>query len=333
MVNQWKVVQFGLGPIGIEAAKLVMKKNNLQLVGGVDIAPEKVGRDLGELLNLNQNLNLQVSNDPANLFAEVKPDVVLHCTGSFLNRVEEQLRLCIEAGVSVVSSCEELFYPYHRDAAFCERIHAAAKHHDVTVMATGVNPGFSMDALALAMTSVCTEVEKIQVTRIVDASKRRQPLQKKVGAGLNADDFRKLVNDGKLGHIGLVESLLAVADKLEFDLDEVQESIDPKISDRTVETPYLKVSAGEVAGILHVARGLKNGDERIKLELQMYVGADEPMDCVQIEGNPPIHLKVAGGIFGDSATIARMVNAAPVVAEGAPGLKTVLDLPMPFCIR
>ena len=328
-----RVVQYGLGPIGIEAAKLTLQKKSLQLVGGIDIDPNKVGRDLGEVLNLNRKLGSLVSANAEEVFTQTRPDVVLHSTASFLNRVEEQLRMCCRAKASVVSSCEELFYPYHRDADFSRRVDELAREHGVTVMATGVNPGFSMDALPLAMTSVCTRVEKVFATRIVDASKRRLPLQKKIGAGLQPEDFRTLVAQGKLGHIGLVESLQAVADRLGFALDKIEETIDPKIAVMAVRTPYVEVKIGQVAGILHVAKGMRGGDDIIKLELQMFVGAPNPVDTVLVVGEPPIELQVAGGIFGDAATIARMVNAIPVVQRAQPGLFTAMDLPMPFCVK
>lgn len=332
MTNSIKVVHYGLGPIGIEAAKLALQKKSLQLVGGIDIDPTKVGHDLGDVLNLERKLGVLVSDDAEKVLSQTRPEVVLHATASFLNRVEEQLQMCCRAKAAVVSSCEELFYPFRRDPNFCQRVDDLAKKHGVAIMATGVNPGFSMDVLPLAMTSVCRRVEKVFATRIVDASKRRLPLQKKIGAGLQPEEFRQLVSLGKLGHIGLVESLHAVADRLGLKLDDITETIEPKIAAAGVRTPYLEVKSGQVAGILHTARGLKNGEEIIKLELRMYVGADNPVDSVRIVGDPPIELNVAGGIFGDSATIARMVNAIPVVHRAAPGLFTAMDLPMPHCI-
>lgn len=330
MENEIKIVQYGLGPIGVAAAKLIIQKKSLKLLGGIDIDPAKVGLDLGEVLNLDHKLETVVSNDPTTLLAEYKPDLVLHSTGSFLNKIKDQLEICIKSKASVISSCEELFYPYYRHVNFCKWIDLLAKDRGVTVLGTGVNPGFSMDVLTLCMTSVCSDVKKITATRIVDASKRRLPLQKKIGAGLKSEEFRKLVQEGKLGHIGLVESLVAVTNSLRWDIDNVKETIDPKIADRSIETPYLKVEPGEVAGILHVAKGLRNGEELINLELQMFVGAEEQLDSICIEGVPPIHLKIEGGIFGDTATIARMVNAIPTVINAQPGLKTAMDLPMQF---
>lgn len=332
MENPIKIVQYGLGPIGIAAAKLVFQKRGLNLVGGIDIDPAKAGLDLGDVLNLNHKLGTKVSNTPALLLSKTKPDVVLHATSSFLHEVEEQLETCIQSKASVISSCEELFYPYNRDSEFSKRIDKLAKAHGVTVLGTGVNPGFTMDVLVLSLTSVCADIKKIIATRIVDASKRRLPLQKKIGAGLQPYEFRKLVQEGKLGHIGLIESLVAVADSLKWELDEIKETIDPKIADKTIITSYLKVEPGEVTGIFHIARGLKNGKELIKLELQMMVGAEEQWDQIMIEGDPSIHLKIEGGIFGDTATIARMVNAIPIVLKAEPGLKTAVELPITFYI-
>lgn len=328
MASQLKVVQYGLGPIGIDAAKLVLQKKGLGLVGAIDIDPEIVGIDLGSVLGLDTKLNIAVSNDPKKVLQETQPDIVLHSTGSFLNKVEDQLQLCLRAGASVISSCEELFYPYRRNSEFCSQIDQMAKENGVTVVGTGVNPGFSLDVLVLAGTSVCTHIKKIAATRVSDAAKRRLPLQKKVGAGLNPDEFRDLVKKGKLGHIGLVESLYAVVHKMGFEFDEVREAIDPKIATRKVKTRYLSVEPGQVTGILHVAQALKDSEELVRLELQMYVGADDERDSVLIDGEPPLRLNVEGGIFGDKATIARMVNAIPVVYNAQPGLKTVLDLPL-----
>ncbi len=327
-----RVVQFGLGPIGTAVARLVLTKRNLELVGGIDIDPAKVDVDLGEVLSLNRTLGTRVSNDAAKILEVNKPDIVLHSTTSFLNGIEDQLEMCIKSKASVVSSCEELFFPFKRSPEFSKRIDELARQHGVTVLGTGVNPGFSMDVLVLAMSSVCAHVKRISATRVVDASKRRLPLQRKIGAGLKPDQFRMLAREGKLGHIGLVESLTAVATKLGFEIDEIEESVEPRIADEIVETPFLKVDAGQVAGILHVARGLEDGQERIKLELHMFVGAREQWDDINIEGEPPIRLKIHGGIFGDTATVARMVNAIPIVCESKPGLMTAVDLPMPFCI-
>jgi 4-hydroxy-tetrahydrodipicolinate reductase len=329
-MNRIRVAQFGLGPIGQACVKVLMQKPGVELVGGIDVDPNKVGKDLGEICGLKDNLGMAVRGDAEAALAEWKPQVVLHTTLSFLDRIEDQLAMIIRSGAHIVSSTEELFYPYQRDAEFCRRIDALAKQHNVGVVGTGVNPGFSMDVLPLCLTGVCTEVKKITATRVVDASKRRLPLQKKIGAGITRKEFRERAATGTFGHIGLRESALAVMSAMGWPVDEIKESLKPMIADKRVKTPYLAVEPGQVTGIHQIMRVKSGGQERLMLELQMYVGAKKPHDSVEIAGNPPLSMRIEGGIFGDTATIAALVNAIPKIMQAQPGLRTMLDLPAPY---
>jgi 4-hydroxy-tetrahydrodipicolinate reductase len=329
-MNRIRVAQFGLGPIGQACVKVLMQKPGVELVGGIDVDPNKVGKDLGEICGLKDNLGMAVRGDAEAALAEWKPQVVLHTTLSFLDRIEDQLAMIIRSGAHIVSSTEELFYPYQRDAEFCRRIDALAKQHNVGVVGTGVNPGFSMDVLPLCLTGVCTEVKKITATRVVDASKRRLPLQKKIGAGITRKEFRERAATGTFGHIGLRESALAVMSAMGWPVDEIKESLKPMIADKRVKTPYLAVEPGQVTGIHQIMRVKSGGQERLTLELQMHVGAKKPHDSVEIAGNPPLSMRIDGGIFGDTATIAALVNAIPKIMRAQPGLRTMLDLPAPY---
>lgn len=329
MERKLKVVQYGLGPIGVATAKVVVQKDGLDLVGAIDIDPQKVGRDVGELLELGTELGVAVSADAEETLRQRKPDVVLHTTSSFLVKVKEQLEICIRAGANVVSSCEELFYPFDRDPEFSRQIDSLAQQHNVSVFGTGVNPGFAMDVLPVCLTGMCISVDRVTATRVVDASKRRLPLQRKIGAGMTPEAFRERVAAGGFGHIGLVESLRVVAAALGWPLERIDEQIEPMVAARPVQTPFLSVEVGEVTGIKHTARGIVDGQEKVVLDLRMYVGAEDPRDEVAIEGDPPIHNIVAGGIFGDTATVSALINAIPLVIDARPGLRTALDLPVP----
>src|SRR5690606_16964213 len=107
----------------------------------------------------------------------------------------------------------------------------------------------------------------------------------------------------------------------------IDESLEPVISSKQIVTPYFTVEEGSVAGIHHSIRGTMDGTVRLSLSLQMYVGADEPVDAVRVVGDPPIELRVEGGIFGDTATLATLINTIPLAIQAAPGLKTTKDLP------
>jgi 4-hydroxy-tetrahydrodipicolinate reductase len=261
--------------------------------------------------------------------------VVVHTTISFLDRVEEQLTTIMGAGAHIVSSTEDLFYPVQRGPEFCNRIDAAAKRHNVAVVGTGVNPGFAMDLLPLCLTGVCTDVERLTVTRVVDAGKRRLPFQRKVGAGITRQEFEQKLATGQFGHIGLRESALAVMATLNWPVDAIDESIEPVIAEPELKTDFLTVPAGRVAGLHQLMRVTSEGAERLTFDLWMCVGAEDPRDTVDIAGLPPISMRIDGGIFGDTATVAALVNTVPKVIGAAPGLRTMMDLPVPyaFCVE
>lgn len=329
MTKTYRIVQFGLGPIGQSCLRtLLSKKRGIQLVGAIDIDPDKVGKDVSDLLGLDAPTGVVVSGDAEAVLRDTKPDVVVHTTSSFLGAMYDQLVLCARHGAHVVSSTEELAWPYERHPAISAELDRVAKENGVTLLGTGVNPGYAMDALALMATGVCADVTGIRIHREVDAGLRRLPLQRKVGAGISVAEFEAKKATGQFGHIGLVESLYMVASGLGWSVDRIEENLEPVVSQKNVQTPFLEVKSGQVAGIHHHAHGFSGDEEVITLDLKMYVGAPNPRDAVSVEGDPPIELEIKGGIFGDTATVAALVNGIPLVAEAAPGLKTVKDVPL-----
>lgn len=320
-------MQYGLGPIGAGLARLAAGKRQVQLVGGIDIDPTKIGRDLGEVIGLDRKLGVSVRGDAAEALAEWRPDAVLHTTGSYLAQTGPQLAGIVESGANVVSTCEELAYPVVHAPDWATRLDELAKGRGVTVLGTGVNPGWVMDTLPLFLSGVCQEVRRVRVQRVVDASKRREPLQRKVGAGLSREEFQKLVDAGKVRHVGLKESVTMLAEGLGWRLDDVTESTEAEVASAKITTPYLTVEPGQVAGVRQVGRGFRAGEELITLELRMFVGAEGSRDAVQIEGNPSVDALLQGGTHGDLATAAIAVNAIPRVLAAPPGVITMKDLP------
>ena len=324
-----RVVQFGLGPIGQVSAKLAVERKNMELVGAIDIDPEKVGKDVAEVVGLSEKTGVVVSSEAEKILAETKPDIVLHTTRSFVKDVFPQFETILSAGVNVVSSTEELLFPQLKNPDLAQKLDELARAHNATILGTGVNPGYVLDTLVLMATGVCTDVTRVRAERVVDASERRLPLQKKVGAGMTPEEFKSLVDAGKLGHIGMKESVALIAYGLNWELSDIQEEIEPVIADATYTTSFLTVPKGQVAGIHNVGRGFVNGKELITLDLKMYVGAKNPHDGVHLESVPPIHLEITNGTMGDIATVAMLHNMAPLVVNAAPGLKTMADMPVP----
>ena len=318
-----RIVQFGLGPIGQACARLALDHGH-QLVGALDLDQGRVGRDLGDVLGRDA-LGVDVGDDLGALEAW-RPDVVLHTTSSFLDRIEGQLLACVAAGAHVVSSAEELFWPFERDPGFCERVDAAARAASVAVVGTGVNPGFVMDLLPVVLSGVVARVDRVTVSRSVDAGRRRGPLQEKVGAGLSEAAFRERQAAGGFGHIGMAESAQALAAGLGWAGAEVAETFGPQLALSGHRTEHVTVQAGEVAGIHQTATVRVGGQLRATLTLTMAVGEPDE-DRVEIAGDPPLAVVVEGGTFGDTATVAALVNTARRVGAARPGLRTMLDLP------
>ena len=324
------VIQYGLGPIGSEIARLVVRRKGLELVGGLDIDPAKVGKDVGQVIGLGRPLGLVISDDPRAVLARAGAEVVLHSTGSHLEQIYPQLAEIIEASLSVISTSEELAYPWAQHPDLAEKLDQLAREHGVTVLGTGVNPGFIMDTLSIVLSGVCQEVRRVMAKRVVDAAKRRLRLQQKVGAGLSVEEFEERVRAGTVRHVGLTESVALIADALGWQLDAIEETIEPVVAERPVRSEFIAVEAGQVAGVRQMGWGLKDGQAAIVLDLRVYLGAPEGEgDSILIEGTPQVEMTVRG-VHGDLATAAMVVNAIPRVLAAPPGLMTMKDLP-PVC--
>ncbi len=329
MKKKIRVVQYGVGPIGASIVKLMRQKQALVMTGAIDKDTEKAGRDLGELVAAEDApWGIPVSADPAEVLSH-PTDVVVHSTSSSLTDVASQLMECLEAGACVVSTCEELSYPFRKYPELAAKLDEAARESGVTLLGTGVNPGFVMDKLVLGLSAACQRVEHAKAVRIVDAAKRRLPLQKKIGAGLSVEDFQQRVVEGRVKHVGLPESVAMLSDGLGLDVDTITETVEAVVATDTIRTEFLEVQPGQVAGIHQIARGIARGVEKVYLELKMYVGAPEGSDTIHLTGEPNLSLVIPGGTHGDLATAAVAVNVIPALLAAPAGLRTARDLP--FC--
>jgi len=325
-----RAIQYGVGPIGASIAKLLREKQSVEIVGAIDNDPAKIGKDLGEVVGASDApWGVKVSGDARGILDQ-SADVVMHTTSSSLPKVMDQLLACLDVGSCVVSTCEELSYPYRTHPELARKLDEAAKESGVALVGTGVNPGFVMDKLLITLAAVSQHIEHAKALRIVDASKRRLPLQKKIGAGLSVDEFKAKVKEGVIKHVGLPESVAMIAESLGLHVEEIVETIEPKIATELVQTEFLTVQPGQAAGVHQIARGITSGKELIYLELQMYVGAKDPADTVELTGLPNISLTIPGGSHGDIATASVAVNSIPAILQAASGLRTSSELPIGF---
>jgi hypothetical protein len=331
------IVLWGLGAMGSELAKLIMEKKWIRIVGALEKRPEHLGKDLGEALGLGKNLGVVVSNDPETVLRDTRPDVVLIATSSFVDRVYPQITQAMEHGANVITTAEEMVYPWTKWPDVSTKIDRIAKEHKVTVLGTGVNPGFVLDTLVIVLTAVCAEVYEITAVRINDLSPYGPSVLRSQGVGISPSAFEEGVRQGTIvGHVGFTESISMICARLGLKLDRIEESREPIISKTHRETPYVKVSPGNVAGCKQIARGYVNGKPFITLEHPQQVHPESENvktgDFISINGRPSINLSIEPEIAGGIATAAIAVNMIPTVVNASPGLATMASLPIPAAV-
>ena len=328
-ISKIKLAQFGLGPIGLETLKLAATKPWAEVIGGIDIDPAKIGRDLGELTQCRALRGKRVYGSLKELIAHKKPDVIFHTAVSKFKDAFAQIEPMARQGISVVSSCEELLFPQLREPKLAARLDQICRRNQARVIGTGVNPGFVMDVLPVCMTGVSALVKAVHVQRVVNASTRRAPLQKKIGSGLAPAQFRRLFAQGRAGHAGLKESLALIAHALGWKIKGLVETGRPMIAPRQIRTRFVTVQKGQTCGLHQRAEARVNGKVCLTLDLKMYLDARNPHDAVQIEGEPALNVMVPAGVAGDQATVAALVNTAARIGQARPGLLLMTDLVVP----
>ena len=327
-MKQVKIIQVGLGPLGQKIVSYAVRRDGIEVIAAVDSAPDKADKDLHKLCHLDKELGITVLPDVNAAIEKNKPEVALLATVSSLEKIVPQIEEIVKHGINVVSTCEELTFPWTKEPELSKKLDEMAKRYNVAILGTGVNPGFLMDFLPIVFTGVCQEVKNIKVSRIQDASIRRVPFQKKIGAGLTLDEFEKKKQSGTLRHVGLTESMHMIASRMGWHLDETEDTLTPVIAKFDIITEGIKIVTGMAAGVQQIGKGYVNGENKIILEFRASIGEKNPGDTIEIKGEPDITSTIAGGINGDIATCAIIINAVRSVMDVVPGLKTMADVPV-----
>ncbi|GAA1620053.1 2,4-diaminopentanoate dehydrogenase [Kribbella sancticallisti] len=333
MSRDIKIGLCGLGSIGKAAARLLIDhRSGFSLVGAITKAPEDIGHTLGEVVGSSRASDIVVGSELDELLA-LQPDIVVYATGSFLKETADDVIACTSAGVNVVSPCEELAFPFLRDADASARIDAAARSRGVTVLGTGVNPGFIFDTFLIAASGCSWDVESITGRRVVDVAGFGQNIHRRLGIGYTPEEFEAGHRQGTIaGHVGFPESVQLVAERLGLTLDTpVKEVFDPFVAETPVHTTYGDLAAGLTEGFVQRASGTVNGAEMIAFELVLHLrpaeAGMEASDSFTIHGSHPVSVTLRPGMDAIPATSAQLVNSIPGVLNAAAGLKTVKDLP------
>lgn len=325
---------YGVGPIGSLITRYGIERNWMELVGAFDIDPLKIGRDVGEVTGLNEKIGVVVEKPSIDVLRTVKPDIILHATGSFLDKIYEQILEAVRAGSDVISTCETLSYPYYRYPDLASRLDLEAKKNNSTILGAGINPGFLLDLLPAVLTTSCIKMEKITARRVIDASKRRESFRRKIGLGFDQVTFNEKIEKGELtAHVGYAESVYLLADALKLKLDSVYEKQDAITADREIKMENTVIQPGRVRGIRGYGVGSIRDKEVIRVEFIAVADAEEEFEEIIIEGTPRITWRSTGGTPGDVATAAVVLNYVPIVLDSDPGLAIVTRLRAPsYCL-
>ncbi len=329
MTRKIKVIQFGLGQIGINIARAILKHNDrFELVGCIDITPDKLHKDIGEFVNPKNIYNLEVV-DSVGALRKKKADVVIHSAVSFLPEAGEHVAVLMERGYNVITTAEELFFLRRRDPKLFKKLDGIAKRKRVRLLATGVNPGFVMDSLVLMLTAPCVSIANIRAERMVNLSRRRLALQRKLGVGLTPEEFLERVETGRFGPIGLTDSAEFVAHHLDLKYDDIRSNLQPVVADHDYRGDDIFVAMNHVVGVRHEVIVEKGGRELLSFRLTMRIDATIEYDAVFIDGEPPVSVVINNGIMGDVASVGMVLNEVGALLDSEPGYHDMADVKIP----
>ena len=309
-----KIISVGLGPLGARVASDLEARGLGRIVGAVDVNPELVGKDFH---------GATVTEDLGDALA-AEHDAVVVTTASDVAKCADTFRTLLGRGETVVSTCEELLWPWLRHEELAGELDEIARANDGRLLGTGINPGYVMDSFAVAATAACNAVRRVDVWRIQDATTRRIPFQQKIGATLDMDAFRAKEKEGTLRHVGLGESLYLLCSRLGLEVAKYEETLDPVVAETDMSCDLGAIPAGNAAGVLQVGTGWNDaGDVVARLEFRAAIGQSDPMDRVLVDGDPPIDLVLKDGVHGDVGTSAMVINAIRPLRDAAAGLHTM----------
>jgi 4-hydroxy-tetrahydrodipicolinate reductase len=337
MVAPIKVVVLGAGQMGSGIMRLLLQKHGLELVGVYGHRAQRAGIDVGDALDLGTVIGVRITHDLPGLIEDTQPHIAIQATCSTVAQAADEITTLLSYGVNVISIAEEMAYPACQSPSIAEAIHRLALDNEVTVVGTGINPGFVLDFLVIALTGVCHTVDSITATRINDLSPYGPSVLTSQGVGLTPDAFFQGVADGSVvGHVGFPESIHMIADALGWHIDRIDQHREPIISRVRRETPFVTIEPGWTVGCRHTAVAYRNGTPVIHFihpqQVHPHLENIETGDVIEIVGEPNLHVASYPEIPGGIGTVALAVNMIPRVMTATPGLKSMADLPAPAAI-
>lgn len=334
-----KVAIWGFGAMGSGIAKVLLRKKGVDIVGVCDIHPERVNRSIYDILGVEKNgrPDVVVCSEIENVVHDANCDICVLATDSFTRKAFDKIKYVVGQKVNVISTAEEMSYPKAQEPELAAEIDRRAKANGVSVLGTGINPGLMMDLLAICLTGCMTDVESVTCRRVNSLSPFGPAVMEEQGVGLTVDAFNKGVADGTLaGHVGFAESVGMIAEALGWKVDKFEQQMKPIVTSVDRKSPYGFAAAGDVAGVNMTGQGYVDGEVKIDMihpqQIEPEMEGTHTGDYIVLKGTPEVNMAINPEVDGGIGTIAMVVNMIPHVINARPGLKTMLDLPVPRAI-
>lgn len=328
-----KVIIWGLGAMGGGMADLLLKKKGVDIIGAVGRGA-KIGKSMYDFIETPRGDRPDVIiGAPEDVIKEKCADVILCCTDSFTKVAFDRLKFCLEKKINVVSSAEEMAYPWAQSPEEAAELDRIAKENGVSIIGTGINPGLIMDLLVITMTGCCESVDHIISRRVNSLSPFGPAVMEEQGIGITPEEFR---TKHLAGHVGFAESVRMMSDAIGWKLEKMEQSMAPIMTDVDRKSKYGFAKAGNVAGVDMRAKGWIDGEVKIEMEHPQQIEPEQvgvqTGDYVIIKGTPNINMVNSPEVPGGIGTIAMCVNMIPNIINARPGLHTMITLPVPRAI-
>ena len=329
-----RVLILGTGQMGAGISRLVMEKRGLELTGAFARREQRRGIDLGRAIGLESDTGVVIDNDLTRVIRQSRPHVAIQATCSRLGDAMQEITTLLQNGVHVISIAEQMAWPASTSPAKARELHQLAIDHHATLLGTGINPGFVLDLLIIALSGVCSDIESICATRINDLSPYGPSVLKSQGVGLSPEEFHRGLKEGTVvGHFGFAESIHMIAAAIGWDIERIEETREPIVSKVRRQTPFVSVDPGHVAGCRHTAIAYRENKPVITLihpqQVHPQTEGTDTGDSIEIIGTPDVNLAGSPEIPGGQGTAALAVNMIPRVLNAAPGLYSMAELPVP----
>ncbi len=192
MNRKIRVVQYGTGKMSVYTMRYVFEKG-AEIVGAVDVNPNVIGKDIGEIMGTDKKGIIVKSVEEAeNMIKEVNPDIVIVTTMSLIKDVQDALLLCAKLGVNAITTCEEAFYPSNSNPEVTNKIDTLAKESNCTITGSGYQDIY-WGQLISSIAGSTHKITKIKGSSSYNVEDYGIALAKAHGAGLTLQEFDEQV--------------------------------------------------------------------------------------------------------------------------------------------